>query len=104
LWWQLLGRNRLPDACLGINEIGYLPHPLRFSLIMSGTIPNIYFVAACTCAAGFTFGYDIGVISGVLTQPLFNELMGMNKENFSSKEGNIAAALQVGGFGSINCI
>lgn len=70
-------------------------------IIFASMIPHIYLVALCTCAAGFTFGYDIGVISGVLTQPLFLSQMGITADNAAERIGNIASAMQVGGFGSI---
>jgi MFS transporter, SP family, sugar:H+ symporter len=61
-------------------------------------IPKVYFVAFITCLGGFTFGYDVGIVSGVLIVPLFKQLMGITNDNEANLSGNIASVLQLGGF------
>ncbi|KAL1914532.1 uncharacterized protein VTP21DRAFT_8246 [Calcarisporiella thermophila] len=58
----------------------------------------IYFVASLTAVGGFLFGYDAGIISGVMVMDSFKNRFGITNENFNDTSGSIAAILQLGGF------
>lgn len=58
---------------------------------------RIYLATCLTAIGGFLYGYDTGVISGVLTVKLFRQDMGITESNAKEIIGNILAALQIGG-------
>lgn len=65
---------------------------------MRYSVPYVYLVALCCSLGGFTFGYDVGIISGILPLPSFQRLVGITPQNTQDLSGSIAASLQVGGF------
>ncbi len=56
----------------------------------------IYLIAFCTGLGGFTFGYDVGIVSGILVSKAFQTLVGITEDNHVRLEGSIATALQFG--------
>ncbi|RUS22819.1 general substrate transporter [Endogone sp. FLAS-F59071] len=48
------------------------------------------------CMGGFIFGYDLGVISGVLVMPSFAKAFDITPDQAANVNGNIVALLQVG--------
>jgi MFS family permease len=59
-------------------------------------VEYIYIVGLLTGLGGFCFGYDIGVLSGILVAPSFRTLLGFTDSNAALLEGFIATALQFG--------
>jgi SP family sugar:H+ symporter-like MFS transporter len=59
-----------------------------------------YFLTAVASFGGMLFGWDTGLIGGVLTMDSFNNSFGLNKSspNHASLEGNIVSVLQAGCF------
>jgi hypothetical protein len=56
----------------------------------------IYLIAICTGLGGFTFGYDVGIVSGILVSTAFQKLVGITPQNHVRLEGTIATSLQFG--------
>ncbi|KAI8895509.1 general substrate transporter [Globomyces pollinis-pini] len=56
-----------------------------------------YAIALFTCLGGLTFGYDTGILSGILTVPSFQTEMGITIENQNDLNGTISSVLQIGG-------
>lgn len=62
---------------------------------------NAYFLAFSATAGYVCFGWDIGLIGGVLALPSFQQYFGLDKESASARaslSGNIVSVLQAGGF------
>ncbi|KAJ7170852.1 general substrate transporter [Mycena crocata] len=62
---------------------------------------NAYFLALSAAMGSVFFGYDIGIIGGVIALPAFKEYFGINAMSASAKaalSGNIVAILQGGAF------
>ncbi|KAJ7077152.1 general substrate transporter [Mycena belliarum] len=62
---------------------------------------NAYFLAVSAAMGSIFFGYDIGIIGGVIALPAFRTYFGINEMNASAKaalSGNIVAILQGGCF------
>ncbi|KAI6122215.1 general substrate transporter [Pisolithus croceorrhizus] len=62
---------------------------------------NAYFLAFSATAGYVCFGWDIGLIGGVLSLPSFQDYFGLDKESASARaslSGNIVSVLQAGGF------
>ncbi|KAI6133493.1 general substrate transporter [Pisolithus thermaeus] len=62
---------------------------------------NAYFLAFSATAGYVCFGWDIGLIGGVLALPSFQDYFGLDKESASARaslSGNIVSVLQAGGF------
>ncbi|KAG6337101.1 hypothetical protein ID866_1975 [Astraeus odoratus] len=62
---------------------------------------NAYFLSFSATAGYVCFGWDIGLIGGVLALPSFKEYFGLDKESaaaFASLSGAIVSVLQAGGF------
>lgn len=62
---------------------------------------NAYFLAFSATAGYVCFGWDIGLIGGVLALPSFQDYFGLNQESASARaslSGNIVSVLQAGGF------
>jgi SP family sugar:H+ symporter-like MFS transporter len=59
-----------------------------------------YFLTAVASFGGMLFGWDTGLIGGVLTMDSFNNSFGLDKSspNHASLEGNIVSVLQAGCF------
>ncbi|KAH7884796.1 general substrate transporter [Phlebopus sp. FC_14] len=69
---------------------------------------NAYFLAFSATAGYVCFGWDIGLIGGVIALPSFQQYFGLDKESPSARaalSGNIVSVLQAGGlsesFGAI---
>jgi sugar porter (SP) family MFS transporter len=58
----------------------------------------VYFCASLAAIGGLLFGYDIGVISGVLTQPHFIDIFGVDGKISANVEGGIVSSLMAGCF------
>jgi MFS family permease len=76
---------------------GQFPKPTLNSCAQSMSLSSIYLLASITSLGGFTFGYDTGIMNGLLASPTFHSQMGITLENMSDRKGSIAAALQAGG-------
>ncbi|KAF8206222.1 general substrate transporter [Mycena galopus ATCC 62051] len=62
---------------------------------------NAYFLALSAAMGSVFYGYDIGIIGGVITLPAFKTYFGINEMSASAKaalSGNIVAILQGGSF------
>ncbi|KAJ7859131.1 general substrate transporter [Mycena olivaceomarginata] len=62
---------------------------------------NAYFLAVSAAMGSVFYGYDIGIIGGVITLPAFKTYFGINEMSASAKaalSGNIVAILQGGCF------
>ncbi|KAL4062875.1 general substrate transporter [Scleroderma yunnanense] len=62
---------------------------------------NAYFLAYSATAGYVCFGWDIGLIGGVLSLPSFQQYFGLDKESASARaslSGNIVSVLTAGGF------
>ncbi|KAJ6513054.1 general substrate transporter [Mycena sanguinolenta] len=62
---------------------------------------NAYFLALSAAMGSVFYGYDIGIIGGVITLPAFKAYFGINEMSASAKaalSGNIVAILQGGAF------
>ncbi|KAF7374733.1 General substrate transporter [Mycena sanguinolenta] len=62
---------------------------------------NAYFLALSAAMGSVFYGYDIGIIGGVITLPAFKAYFGINEMSASAKaalSGNIVAILQGGSF------
>ncbi|KIJ62868.1 hypothetical protein HYDPIDRAFT_135316 [Hydnomerulius pinastri MD-312] len=62
---------------------------------------NAYFLAFSATTGYICFGWDIGLIGGVLALPSFQQYFGLDKESPSARaalSGNIVSVLQAGGF------
>jgi MFS family permease len=82
---------------------GFLLHPLVFTQLSLNMIAlsQVHLIGLLTGIGAFIFGYDVGVLSGILIQPAFRDLMGFSSDNSANLEGNIATALQFGAFPGI---
>lgn len=61
---------------------------------------NAYFLAFSATAGYVCFGWDIGLIGGVLALPSFQQYFGLDKESAAARaalNGNIVSILQAGG-------
>lgn len=61
---------------------------------------NAYFLAYSATAGYVCFGWDIGLIGGVLSLPSFANYFGIDKESASARaalSGNIVSVLTAGG-------
>ncbi|KAJ3254622.1 hypothetical protein HK103_007032 [Boothiomyces macroporosus] len=63
-------------------------------------LTRVYKVGLVTSIAGLTWGYDSGIISGILNVQSFQDLMGFTPANKTALSGNIASALLYGGIPS----
>ncbi|KAM0722637.1 hypothetical protein Q7P37_002078 [Cladosporium fusiforme] len=74
----------------------------NFSEIWSDMVKyrRAYFLTAVASFGGMLFGWDTGLIGGVLTMDSFNNSFGLDKESpeHASIEGNIVSVLQAGCF------
>lgn len=61
---------------------------------------QVYFLTAVAAFGGMLFGWDTGLIGGVLTMKSFQDSFGLDKESpaFSNLSGNIVSVLQAGCF------
>ncbi|KAJ3254621.1 hypothetical protein HK103_007031 [Boothiomyces macroporosus] len=59
-------------------------------------ISKVYLIAICTSLGGFTWGYDSGIIAGILNVDSFKEMVGINPHNQADLSGNIASSLLIG--------
>ncbi|KAF8442201.1 general substrate transporter [Boletus edulis BED1] len=62
---------------------------------------NAYFLAFSATTGYVCFGWDIGLIGGVLALPSFQQYFGLDKESAAARaalSGNIVSVLQAGGF------
>ncbi|KAF8839536.1 general substrate transporter [Paxillus ammoniavirescens] len=62
---------------------------------------NAYFLAFAATTGYVCFGWDIGLIGGVLALPSFQQYFGLDKESSAARaalSGNIVSVLQAGGF------
>ena len=59
-----------------------------------------YFLTAVASFGGMLFGWDTGLIGGVLTMDAFQHSFNLNKHSkyFSNLQGNIVSVLQAGCF------
>jgi len=61
---------------------------------------NAYFLAFSATTGYVCFGWDIGLIGGVLALPSFKQYFGLDKESaaaLAALSGNIVSVLQAGG-------
>ena len=61
---------------------------------------RVYVLTAVASFGGMLFGWDTGLIGGILTLPSFQKSFALDKHsrNFSSLQGNIVSVLQAGCF------
>ncbi|KAF8553903.1 general substrate transporter [Imleria badia] len=62
---------------------------------------NAYFLAFSATTGYVCFGWDIGLIGGVLALPSFQQYFGLDKESAAARatlSGNVVSVLQAGGF------
>ncbi|KAJ3382164.1 hypothetical protein HDU84_004577 [Entophlyctis sp. JEL0112] len=62
-----------------------------------GNSLRIYVIAVIACFGGLCFGFDTGIISGVLTFSAFKSYFGIPSSGDPNLSGNISGALQLGG-------
>jgi len=73
---------------------------IRAILVDIKAYRRAYFLTAVASFGGMLFGWDTGLIGGVLTMDAFQYSFNLNKhsKSFSNLQGNIVSVLQVGCF------